>query len=176
MATSARAVNLNSFRKKVADHKRRMRAFLTRTENKPPRGLDDMVKDIDREVWEEVDCLTCSNCCRKMTPTFTDGDVKRISKYLVMSPETFRERWLRLDRNGDWMNRSQPCQFLDIKTNMCSIYDVRPRDCAGFPHLTRRKMTDYMKWHRQNIEYCPATFKMVEKMMERMTILKKQAQ
>lgn len=176
MPRSARSVNLRSFNQKVSEQKRRMRSFLTRTENNPPRGLDTMVKDIDREVWEEVDCLTCSNCCRKMTPTFTEGDVRRISKYLNMSAGTFRERWLRLDRNGDWMNRSQPCQFLDTKTNMCSIYDVRPVDCAGFPHLTRRKMTDYMVWHRQNIEYCPATFKMVEKLMDRIAALKKQAQ
>jgi Fe-S-cluster containining protein len=176
MPRSARSVNLRTFQQKVSEQKRRMRAFLTRTENNPPKGLDAMVKDIDREVWQEVDCLSCSNCCRKMTPTFTEGDVRRISKYLDMSAETFRERWLRLDRNGDWMNRTQPCQFLDSKTNMCSIYDVRPKDCAGFPHLTRRKMTDYMVWHRQNVEYCPATFKMVEKLMDRVAVLKKQAQ
>lgn len=176
MATPARTVNLKAFRKKVADHKRRMRAFLTRTEKDPPRGLDNMVKEIDREVWAETDCLTCSNCCRKMTPTFTEGDVRRISRHLGMSTESFRERWLRLDRNGDWMNRIQPCQFLDLKTNMCSIYEVRPRDCVGFPHLTRRKMTDYMVWHRQNIEYCPATFSLVEKLMNRMAQVKKQAQ
>ena len=176
MARSARFVNLRTFQQKVSEQKRRMRAFLTRTENNPPKGLDAMVKDIDREVWQEVDCLSCSNCCRKMTPTFTEGDVRRISKYLDMSTDTFRERWLRLDRNGDWMNRTQPCQFLDSQTNMCSIYEVRPKDCAGFPHLTRRKMTDYMVWHRQNIEYCPATFKMVEKLMNRVAELKKQAQ
>lgn len=176
MARSARSVNLRTFQQKVSEQKRRMRAFLTRTENNPPKGLDAMVKDIDREVWQEVDCLSCSNCCRKMTPTFTEGDVRRISKYLDMSAETFRERWLRLDRNGDWMNRTQPCQFLDSQTNMCSIYEVRPKDCAGFPHLTRRKMTDYMVWHRQNIEYCPATFKMVEKLMNKAAVLKKQAQ
>jgi Fe-S-cluster containining protein len=176
MATSARAVNLKAFRKKVAAQKRRMRSFLTRTEKKPPRGLDTMVQTIAREVWTEIDCLTCSNCCRKMTPTFTDADVRRISGYLNMSTEQFREKWLKLDRNGDWMNRSQPCQFLDTQTNMCRIYDVRPRDCAGFPHLTRRKMTDYMVWHKQNIEYCPATFRMVEKLMDRVATGKKQVQ
>jgi hypothetical protein len=37
-------------------------------------------------------------------------------------------------------------------------------------------MTDYMVWHRQNIEYCPATFKMVEKLMDRMAQVKKVAQ
>jgi Fe-S-cluster containining protein len=74
---------------------------------------------------------------------------------------------LYLDKIGDWMNVKQPCQFLDLKSNMCSIYSVRPLDCAGFPHLTRKKMKDYVHVHHQNVTYCPATYKMVEKMMER---------
>jgi hypothetical protein len=28
-------------------------------------------------------------------------------------------------------------------------------------------MTEYLHVHQQNVEYCPATFKMVEKMMEK---------
>jgi hypothetical protein len=166
-------VNLRSFRQKVVTYKRRMRGFLTRIEKNPPRGLDTMVASIDKEVWQETDCLSCANCCKQMTPTFTTSDVTRISKHLEMSTKDFREKWLYLDRNGDWMNKTTPCQFLDKKTNMCGIYDVRPADCAGFPHLTRKKMTDYMQWHKQNIAYCPATFRMVEKLMDRVAQLKK---
>jgi Fe-S-cluster containining protein len=166
-------VNLRSFRQKVVTYKRRMRGFLTRIEKTPPRGLDAMVKEIDGEVWQETDCLSCANCCKQMTPTFTTKDVTRISKHLEMSAKDFREKWLYLDRNGDWMNKSTPCQFLDQKTNMCGIYEVRPADCAGFPHLTKKKMTDYMQWHKQNIAYCPATFRMVEKLMARVAELKK---
>lgn len=176
MAKSSRTVNLRSFRSKVAKEKRRMRGFLTRIEKKPPVGLDKLVGKINEEVWKEIDCLSCSNCCRKMTPTFTENDIRRIARHLGMSTDMFRERWLYLDRNGDWMNRMQPCQFLDTATNMCNIYEVRPADCSGFPHLTRRKMTDYMAWHRQNIEYCPATFRMVENLMEKVADLKKNGQ
>ena len=74
------------------------------------------------------------------------------------------EKWLYLDkRENDWMNKSRPCQFLDLKTNMCSVYAVRPADCAGFPHLVKKPLTDYMYVHKQNIEYCPATLLFVEK-------------
>jgi Fe-S-cluster containining protein len=66
------------------------------------------------------------------------------------------------------MNKQTPCQFLDLKTNYCSIYSIRPADCAGFPHLTKKKMVDYMHVHQQNIEYCPATYAMVAKMQELM--------
>ena len=119
-----------------------------------------------KQVWEEVDCLTCANCCKVMTPTFTETDVNRISKYLEMKPEDFKKKWLK-KQDKEWVNKVQPCQFLDLQTNFCTVYAVRPADCAGFPHLTKKPYGDYAHVHKQNIDYCPATFKMVEKMTER---------
>ncbi|HEX2684222.1 MAG TPA: YkgJ family cysteine cluster protein, partial [Ferruginibacter sp.] len=66
----------------------------------------------------------------------------------------------------DMLNKTEPCQFLNLEDNKCSIYEIRPADCSGFPHLSKRKMTDYMHVHKQNIEFCPATYKLVEKMEE----------
>ncbi|GAO42967.1 YkgJ family cysteine cluster protein [Flavihumibacter petaseus] len=169
VATNSRAVNLRRFKKKVLDTKMKMRRFLTKVENTRPRGLDKITPELNREVWEEVDCLTCANCCKSMTPTFTGKDVTRIAAHLGMSEKAFREKWLYYDKKDkDWMNVKRPCQFLDTKTNMCSIYEVRPSDCAGFPHLTKKKMADYIHVHKQNLEYCPATYKMVEKMRARL--------
>lgn len=158
-------VNLRSFKQRVRHQKKRFRAFLTRLENNPPASLDKLAEKVDTEVWKETDCLSCANCCKTMSPTFNTKDIRRISAHFNMSPKQFKEKWLFFDKKDkDWMNRKQPCQFLDLTTNMCSIYAIRPDDCAGFPHLTKKKMTDYMHVHKQNIAYCPATFKMVEKM------------
>lgn len=158
-------VNLRSFKQRVRHQKKRFRSFLTRLENNPPPNLDKLAEKADREVWEETDCLSCANCCKTMSPTFNTKDIRRISAHFDMSPKQFKEKWLFFDKKDkDWMNRKQPCQFLDLTTNMCGIYAIRPDDCAGFPHLTKKKMTDYMHVHKQNIAYCPATFKMVEKM------------
>ena len=158
-------VNLRSFRKKVLVYKKSMRSFLTRLEKKPPKALHKMADHADKEVWQEIDCLSCGNCCKKMTPTFTPKDIKRISAHLEMTPMAFREKWLVFEKkDGDWQNKKQPCQFLNLTDNKCSIYAVRPADCAGFPHLTKKKVTEYLHVHQQNIQYCPATFKWVEKM------------
>jgi hypothetical protein len=46
---------------------------------------------------------------------------------------------------------------------------VRPRDCAGFPHHTKRRMVDYMHVFKQNVEYCPATYRLVELLMQKVT-------
>jgi len=158
-------VNLRSFKQKVRHQKKRFRSFLTRLENNPPRNLDRLAEKADKAVWEETDCLSCANCCKTMSPTFNTKDIRRISAHFNMTPKQFKEKWLFFDKKDkDWMNRKQPCQFLDLTNNMCSIYAIRPDDCAGFPHLTKKKMVDYMHVHKQNIAYCPATFKMVEKM------------
>lgn len=159
------AVNFRSFRKKLSLYRKYYRQFLNRTEKSPPPGIDKITPAVEKEVWAEVDCLTCGNCCKRMTPTFTPQDVKRISRHLNETPDSFTKKWLKKDRNQDLVNKVQPCQFLNLENNMCSIYIVRPADCSGFPHLSKRKWEEYAYIHKQNIDYCPATFKMVEKMV-----------
>ncbi len=161
--------HLKKLKKKFDLNRRSFRHFITRTENNPPENLDCVIEDVEKEVWDEVNCLSCANCCKVMSPTYTNADIKRISAHLGMSPKGFKEKWLyREKKDNDWMNRSQPCQFLDLKTNMCSIYEVRPADCADFPHFKRRPAKDYFHIHKQNIEFCPATMLMIEKLKEKL--------
>jgi Fe-S-cluster containining protein len=161
-------INLRSFKQKARLAKRSMRRFLTKLENDPPKGLDKKIAVLEKEVWQETDCLSCANCCKTMTPTFTKQDMKRIAKHFNMTVEAFQTKWLKRERGGerDWLNKVEPCQFLNLKDNKCSIYEVRPADCAGFPHLSK-KFTDFAHIHKQNVEYCPATYRLVEKMMEK---------
>jgi len=162
-------VNLRSFKQRVRHRKTAFRRFLGRLEKNPPKKLDQLTPIIEKEVWKEVKCLTCANCCKVMTPTYTTKDITRISSHFDMTVQEFKDKWLIKERGtGDWMNRSTPCQFLDLETNMCNIYEIRPEDCAGFPHLPRKKMVDYMHVHKQNLEYCPATYRMVEKLIEKL--------
>jgi Fe-S-cluster containining protein len=162
---------LRTFRKKVLAHKRSFRSFLTRLEKKTPRGLDKIVAQTEKEVWQEIDCLSCANCCKTMTPTYTPKDIKRIAAHLGMTADDFKKKWLTKERgSGDWMNKSTPCQFLNRKDNKCSIYEVRPVDCSGFPHLPKKRMKDYIHVHKQNVEYCPATYTLVEKMMAKVEL------
>lgn len=158
------AVNLRSFRQKVRHNKQSLKSFLSRISKNPPRGLDKITFAVEKEVWNEIDCLSCANCCKTMSPTYTKPDIRRISRHFAQTPEEFTKQWLRKDRSGDLMNKTEPCQFLNLEDNKCSIYAIRPLDCSGFPHLPKKKMVDYMHVHKQNIQYCPATYKLVEKM------------
>jgi uncharacterized protein len=153
-------------KRKLNTNRKIYRGFLARAEKKSPPGIDDLTPVLEPQVWQEVNCLSCSNCCRTMTPTFTRQDITRISAHFGQTPAQFKAQWLEQDKNNDWVNKIQPCQFLNLKTNLCSIYEIRPVDCSGFPHLTKRKFHEYAHVHKQNIEYCPATLTMVQKIME----------
>jgi uncharacterized protein len=162
-------VNLRSFKKKFNLNRKALRSFLTRVENNPPRQLHKTMVELDKEVWAQTDCLDCGNCCKKMTPTFTEADIKRIAGHFSITSDEFKKKWLVYEKKeGDWQNVKQPCQFLNLTDNKCSIYAIRPADCAGFPHHTKKTPTDYMHVYKQNLEYCPATYRLVEKMQERL--------
>ena len=157
-----------NLKKQLNLNRKLYRRFLTKVENNKPKILDEIAPAIEVEVWKEINCLTCANCCKKMTPTFTNQDIKRIAPHFGQTAAEFKAQWLEKDKNEDWVNKIQPCQFLNLKTNMCSIYEIRPVDCSGFPHLSKRKWHEYAHVHKQNIEYCPATVSMVGKLMARL--------
>ncbi len=163
---------LRVHKKKLLVLRKPFRRFLNKMERAPVVGINKMTHTIDKEVWQEVECLSCANCCKKMTPTFTAKDLKRVAAYFGVTVDNFKTQWLKKERNGDWVNTTQPCQFLNLKDNKCSIYAVRPADCAGFPHLTKKPFDSYAHVHKQNIDYCPATLKMVEKLIEKVETLK----
>lgn len=157
--------------KEFQKNRKRLRQFITRNEDTISEKDAPLLADAEKTAWEKVNCLDCANCCKVMTPTYTKADIERISTYLKMTPTEFKKKWLVYERESrSWVNKSRPCQFLDLKTNKCTIYEVRPADCAGFPHLQKRPFKDYFYLHKQNIEYCPATLEMVKKFEE----LKKQ--
>lgn len=167
-------INLRSFKKKAGLNRKRFRAFITRLENSRHQGVMEEVQHTNAEVWKEIDCLSCANCCKKMTPTLNVADKSRIAAHLGMTVKDFTTQYLEYDATDkDWRMQQQPCTFLDLKTNKCSIYEVRPADCSGFPHLTKAPLKNYLYIHKQNIMYCPATYLFVEKMMDKITFSNK---
>jgi Fe-S-cluster containining protein len=164
---------LSELEKQYKANKKPFRKFIDHLEEAKHKGVKKQAIEADKEVWQEVDCLSCANCCKKMTPTLNKEDRKRIADHLGLSHKEFKHKFLVYDKDDDdWRMQKQPCVFLDLSSNKCSIYPVRPADCAGFPHLTKTPLKSYMYIHKQNIEYCPATYRFVEKMMERIEISK----
>lgn len=159
-------MDLLQFRRKAARNKTGLIAFLNKLDEIVPDDMPELVAEADAEVWKEVDCTTCANCCKTMTPTYNRADIVRISQHVRMSPKDFKEKWLMKEDNGDWVNKLQPCQFLQ-PDNRCGIYEVRPLDCAEFPHHNKKPFDEYNETFIGNVPRCPATNELVNKLKKR---------
>lgn len=159
-------MDLKKFEKKAARKKDKLVKFLKKLDKVVPEDLPKLVAEEEANAWQKVGCLECANCCKTMTPTYTKEDVRRISAHFNMTPKEFKSKWLYKDETGDWMNTSTPCQFLDDK-NMCTIYAIRPVDCAEFPHHNKKPFDEYNDTFINNVHRCPATFELVNRLRKR---------
>ena len=156
-------MDIKKFRITAARKKKTLSLFLDKLDEIVPHDMPVVVARVDATVWRDVNCTECANCCKTMTPTFTPRDVKRISAHLGMKPKDFREKWLKKeDESEDWVNTTQPCQFL--ADNKCSIYEVRPADCAEFPHHNKKPFDAYNETFKNNLIHCPATLLLVDRL------------
>ncbi|MDY3547993.1 YkgJ family cysteine cluster protein [Riemerella anatipestifer] len=155
-------LNRQNAQQKHKEHKK----FLDKLKKKPPKNLDYLTQEIHDEVFDEIDCLSCANCCKTTGPLFTTQDIERISKFLKLKPTQFEEKYLRIDEDNDWVLQQLPCPFL-FSDNTCMIYEVRPKACREFPHTDRKKIYQINHLTIKNIEICPAAFKWIEKMREK---------
>ncbi|VTS35588.1 Flagellin N-methylase [Streptococcus porcinus] len=147
---------------KQAEH----RKFLAQLKKKPPKQLDKMVQEIHDEVFQEIDCRTCANCCKGLGPSFTEADIQRLSKFFRMKLAVFEDLYLEVDEDNDKIFKSMPCPFLGAD-NLCSIYDVRPKACREFPHTNRKKIYQINHLTIKNTLVCPAAYLFVEKLKNR---------
>ncbi|MCB0696049.1 MAG: YkgJ family cysteine cluster protein [Chitinophagaceae bacterium] len=159
-------MDLKKFAKKADKKKGKLIKFLNKLDRIVPEDLPVLVAEIEKAVWEDVNCLECANCCKTMTPTYTNKDIARISKHMGMTPKQFKDKWLYKDEDGDWMNTATPCQFLG-SDNKCTIYEIRPADCAEFPHHNKKPFELYNDTFIGNVPRCPATFELVNKLRKR---------
>ena len=143
--------------------KKENQKFFKRLKARPPKDLDPVTHDLHEEVFAEIDCLECANCCKTTGPLLTDKDIERLSAHERMKPGEFTERFLRLDEDGDYVFKTMPCRYLG-KDNYCSIYDIRPKACREYPHTDRRKQYQILDITRKNVAVCPAVYRIVERL------------
>jgi uncharacterized protein len=128
--------------------------------------LHGIVQQATQEVWAHIDCRTCANCCKTRHPVFSRAEVQRIADYLGMTPAELRALYLEVDREAaKYVTRQLPCPFL--QDNLCSIYDVRPSVCAGYPHL-HRNFRNRLWQTIDNAETCPIVFNVLERLKGRL--------
>jgi Fe-S-cluster containining protein len=84
-----------------------------------------------------------------------------------LKESTFIETYLRVDEDGDFVVKTSPCPFLG-SDNFCSIYDVRPSDCARFPYTDEDVLIKRQSLTLKNVSFCPITFYVIDQLMEKL--------
>jgi uncharacterized protein len=159
-------MDLAGFHKKAQNGAIQNKKFLDSLRKKNPRELDANFHDLHDEVFDEIDCLACANCCKTTSPIFTQNDIERIAKRLRMKPGDFIQRYLHIDEDRDFVLNSAPCPFLDHE-NYCTVYEDRPSACKEYPHTNRKRMHQLLSLAYKNTLVCPAVLEIVERMKKK---------
>jgi Fe-S-cluster containining protein len=145
---------------KNKDKQKGFKKFLERADkNKVLKQLPQL----HEEAFEKHDCLSCAACCKNYSPRFKTPDVKRIAKHLGLKESQFIERYLNVDEEGDFVAKSAPCPFLG-GDNYCSIYEVRPSDCARFPYTDEDVLIKRQKLTLKNASFCPIVYHVLDRL------------
>ena len=162
-----REIDIGKYHQLALQKQKEHRKFLATLKKKAPKNLDKIVQEVHTEVFREIDCTKCANCCKILGPLFTEADISRIAKHFRMRIPVFEDMYLRVDEDNDKVFKSMPCPFLG-EDNLCSIYDIHPKACREFPHTDRKKIYQINHLTIQNTLICPAVYLFVEKLQERL--------
>ncbi|MFV0418973.1 MAG: YkgJ family cysteine cluster protein [Dysgonomonas sp.] len=128
--------------------------------------MDTIVHQIHEDVSEQIDCLSCANCCRTLGPAIYDKDIERIAKALRMKSVEVVSSYLKKDEDGDYVFQSMPCPFL-LPDNYCSIYEFRPKACREYPHTDRRRFEQIYKLTVKNSDTCPIAYEVLSRLIKK---------
>ena len=157
---------VNDWRANAERHVDRNFAFLRSLKMKDDRAVDRVAHRLHEEAFSIIDCTQCANCCKTVSPQFRKTDIRRIARQLNVKPTEFQATYLRTDEDGNLFLKSPPCPFLGTD-NRCTIYEVRPRDCAEYPHTQKKGFTFRTHGLAENSLHCPAVFYIIEQMRAR---------
>lgn len=153
---------LKNWQKKSADNQKKYKQFLARADK---NAVLRKLPELHEEAFSNVNCLDCAACCKNYSPRFKTPDLKRIAKHLKMKEGDFIEKYLLLDQEGDYVLKTKPCPFLG-DDNYCSIYEVRPSDCARFPYTDEDVILKRQPLTLKNSTFCPIVYFVLENLVK----------
>jgi Fe-S-cluster containining protein len=142
--------------------------FLRSLKMRSIKRVDRIALELHQEAFRIVDCTKCANCCRTLRPVFSDEDIARIAAHLGMTGDEFIAAYLERDeKEGRYRTKTTPCPFLG-EDRKCTIYDVRPEKCEGYPFTDKPDFAFSTLSHSNIAVVCPAVFYLVEQMKRRL--------
>jgi Fe-S-cluster containining protein len=157
-------IDIREFTKKAQSQFEENEKFFKWLKSKKPKDLDHQVRTFHEEVFENIDCLDCANCCKTTSPSFYHKDIERIAKAMKIKPSQFIDSYLKLDQDDEvYMLKQEPCPFLS-GDNTCMHYPARPLACKEYPHTDRKRFHQLISISLHNTLICPAVFEITNKL------------
>ena len=140
--------------------------LLERLVKKKPKNLDKIVHQLHFEEFDKIDCLECARCCKSLGPMIFESDIERMAAALKIKTPAFKDKYIKMDDEGDNIFKESPCPFL-CYDNLCMIYENRPKACREYPHTDRKRFYQVAIKSYYNFSVCPAVFSIVEKLKQK---------
>jgi len=99
--------------------------------NKLNRHNQALQELINSTIYDFSDCSLCNLCCIQGVLNLNEKDIKKISKYLKISPKSLVKHYTKYNLKTGEIKINMPCSFL--KNNSCIIYPARPGVCRNYP-------------------------------------------
>lgn len=112
-----------------------------------------------RKPRPQYDCLKCpAYCCSYTRIDVNVRDLRRLARHFGLSEEAAEKKYTKLV-DGHRSLRHQKdktfgtiCQFLDLETRRCTVYEARPEVCHSYPDGNRCGYYEFLKWEREHQE------------------------
>lgn len=154
-------IDLAQLKQKALNKRKGHEKLVAKLKNKKPKKLDPSIHSKHHQLFENINCLECANCCKTTSPLILQSDITNISTYLKIKPGELMQRYIIMDEDGDFVFKQTPCPFLG-SNNYCSIYEARPKACREYPHTQQRKQISIIDITLENVAICPAVFRIFE--------------
>ena len=141
-----------------AEENQRFRALL---KNRNVHKIDLLVHKLNAQIAPHINCTTCGNCCRTLSPYLTTEDLHHLNLATQLPVEEVITQYTETDEFGISL-RHLPCCFL--KDNKCTIYQHRPETCSSFPQLDKPDFISRSRSTFDNYSICPIIFNVIERM------------
>ncbi|MEZ5008993.1 MAG: YkgJ family cysteine cluster protein [Chitinophagales bacterium] len=154
-------IDLSKIKQQAASKRKEHEKIVSKLKSKTPKQLDQTIHQKHEQLFENIDCLDCANCCKTTSPLILQSDISNISAYLKIQPGELMKQHIIMDEDGDFVFNQTPCPFLG-NDNYCSIYEARPKACREYPHTQQRKQISIIDITLENVAICPAVFRIFE--------------
>ncbi len=145
----------------------RFRTYLKGRLNLSTEKTDEIVQAVTDEVWQQIDCTKCANCCKTLPVVVDNSDIKRLAARLGVSQRQFTEKYVVNGEFGEKQFASTPCAFLG-SDNRCTVYEDRPTACKDFPYLHAKHFTSRSIMMISNTSSCPIVFNVWQELKTRL--------